>query len=175
MMAGPNVTPDDIDQGDPNAVELGVKFKADVDGAISGVRFYKATGNTGTHIGNLWTANGTLLARGTFSGETASGWQQLTFTTPVDITAGTTYVASYYAPRGHYSASSAYFFDPSPFGGNHARLARHCTRSARTTAAPTACTPTLGPRHSRRPPSTARTTPSTSCSRRSCRPAQWAT
>ena len=58
----------------------------------------------------------------------ASGWQQLTFTTPVDITAGTTYVASYYAPRGHYSASPGYFYWPSPIGGEHARqpaAARH--------------------------------------------------
>jgi N,N-dimethylformamidase beta subunit-like, C-terminal/Domain of unknown function (DUF4082)/Concanavalin A-like lectin/glucanases superfamily/Fibronectin type III domain/Viral BACON domain/Bacterial Ig domain len=118
MMAGPNVTPDIVDEQDASAVEVGVKFKADVDGSINGVRFYKSTLNTGTHIGNLWTASGTLLARGTFSGETATGWQQLTFTSPVDVTAGTTYVASYFAPRGHYSASSAYFYYPSPFGGN---------------------------------------------------------
>ena len=118
MMAGPNVTPLTIDQGDASAVEVGVRFKADLDGTITGVRFYKATGNTGTHIGNLWSSNGTLLARGTFSGETASGWQQVNFSTPVDVTAGTTYVASYYAPSGHYSASSAYFFMPSPVGGN---------------------------------------------------------
>ena len=51
----------------PSAVELGVEFKADLDGSITGVRFYKATANTGTHIGNLWTTTGTLLARGTFS------------------------------------------------------------------------------------------------------------
>ena len=62
-----------VDQQDPSAVEVGVKFKADLDGTITGVRFYKATANTGTHIGNLWTANGTLLARGTFSGETRLG------------------------------------------------------------------------------------------------------
>ena len=117
-MAGPNVTPSTVDQGDPTAVEVGVRFKADLDGSITGVRFYKATANTGTHIGNLWSASGTLLATGTFTGETASGWQQLTFSAPVDITAGTTYVASYYAPRGHYSASSAYFYVPSPVGGN---------------------------------------------------------
>jgi hypothetical protein len=117
-MAGPSVTPWTVDQQDGSPVEVGVKFKADLDGSITGVRFYKASANTGTHIGNLWTANGTLLASGTFSGETASGWQQLTFPTPVDITAGTTYVASYYAPRGHYSASSAYYFKPSPFGGS---------------------------------------------------------
>jgi hypothetical protein len=117
-MAGPNVTPWTIDQEDTGAVEVGVRFKADLDGQITGVRFYKASLNTGTHIGNLWTTNGTLLASGTFSGETATGWQQLTFSTPVDITAGTTYVASYYAPRGHYSTSSAYFYMPGPVGGN---------------------------------------------------------
>ena len=117
---GPNVTPSILDQQDPSSVELGVRFKADLDGAVTGVRFYKATANTGSHVGNLWSANGTLLASGTFSGESASGWQQLTFSTPVDITAGTTYVASYFAPRGHYSTSSAYFYMPSPTGGNTA-------------------------------------------------------
>ena len=37
--------------GDPDAVELGVKFRADTDGFVSGVRFYKGAGNTGTHVG----------------------------------------------------------------------------------------------------------------------------
>jgi N,N-dimethylformamidase beta subunit-like protein/uncharacterized protein DUF4082/concanavalin A-like lectin/glucanase superfamily protein/fibronectin type III domain protein/Big-like domain-containing protein/BACON domain-containing protein len=117
-MAGPSVTPWTVDETDTNSVEVGVKFKADLDGTITGVRFYKSSLNTGTHVGNLWTANGTLLATGTFSGETATGWQQLNFSTPVDIAAGTTYVASYFAPKGHYSASSAYFYMPSPVGGN---------------------------------------------------------
>ena len=43
---------------DPNAVEVGVKFRVDVDGFITGIRFYKGTGNTGTHIGSLWSAGG---------------------------------------------------------------------------------------------------------------------
>ena len=117
-MQGSNTTPWVLDQQDPSPVEVGVRFKADMDGQVTGVRFYKATANTGSHVGNLWTNGGTLLATGTFSGESASGWQQLNFTTPVDITAGTTYVASYYAPRGHYSVSSEYYFTPSPVGGN---------------------------------------------------------
>ena len=33
----------------------------------------------------------------------ASGWQQVNFSTPVTITANTTYIASYLAPKGHYS------------------------------------------------------------------------
>jgi hypothetical protein len=96
-------TPSTIDGGDGSGTEVGVKFKSDASGLVTGVRFYKATANTGTHVGSLWTAGGTLLARATFTGETASGWQSVAFATPVDITAGTTYVASYFAPNGHYS------------------------------------------------------------------------
>jgi hypothetical protein len=90
-------------------VELGVKFKSDVDGKITGIRFYKDATNTGTHIGSLWTASGTELASATFTNETASGWQQVTFATPVTITAGTVYVASYLAPAGHYAADGSFF------------------------------------------------------------------
>jgi hypothetical protein len=94
---------------DSGSVELGVKFTPDTSGWISGVRFYKGSGNTGTHTGSLWATNGTRLATGTFSGETASGWQTLTFAGPVQVTAGTTYVVSYHAPNGHYAADGAYF------------------------------------------------------------------
>ena len=48
--------------------------------------------------------SGQLLARATFTGETASGWQQVTFSSPVIVNPNTTYVASYFAPAGHYSA-----------------------------------------------------------------------
>ncbi len=95
---------------DTNAVSLGVKFQSDVSGFVTGIRFYKPSGDTGTHTGSLWNAAGTTrLATVTFSGETASGWQQANFTAPVAVTAGTTYVASYYAPNGHYAADPAAF------------------------------------------------------------------
>jgi hypothetical protein len=98
-----------VDGGQDSAVELGVKFRSDVAGYITGIRFYKASANTGTHVGNLWTSTGTLLATATFTGETASGWQQVTFATPVSITANTVYVASYHANNGHYSFNTNYF------------------------------------------------------------------
>ncbi len=101
--------PSTPDQLDPNSVEVGVKFKADLNGEIRSIRFYKSTANTGTHIGNLWTLTGTKLASVTFTNETATGWQQATFSSPVPITAGTVYVASYFAPKGHYAADSGYF------------------------------------------------------------------
>ena len=92
------------DRGADGAVELGVKFRADMNGTINGIRFYKSAANTGTHVGNLWTASGTRLASATFTAETASGWQQVTFSSPVPITANTIYVASYHTDVGHYAA-----------------------------------------------------------------------
>ena len=92
-----------------SAVELGVKFRSDEDGFITGLRFYKGAQNTGTHIGHLWDADGTMLAEATFTGESASGWQQVSFDSPVPITADTTYVASYHAPNGYYASTDGYF------------------------------------------------------------------
>ena len=42
-------------------------------GVVTGVRFYKGANNTGSHTGTLWTANGTLLASGTFTDESTVG------------------------------------------------------------------------------------------------------
>jgi Domain of unknown function (DUF4082)/Fibronectin type III domain len=115
---GANVTPTTADSGDASSIEVGVKFKSDVFGTVTGIRFYKATANTGTHIGNLWNSAGQLLATATFTGETASGWQQVTFSQPVPIFANTTYLASYFAPSGHYSNDNDYFYPPpQPAGG----------------------------------------------------------
>jgi Domain of unknown function (DUF4082) len=94
---------------DSNAVELGMKFRSDVSGYVSGVRFYKGINNTGTHVGNLWASDGTLLATATFADETASGWQEVSFATPVQINANTTYVVSYHTEVGHYAFDFGYF------------------------------------------------------------------
>ena len=99
-------TPGTVDSGDGSAVNLGMAFTTDTTGYITGARFYKAAANTGTHVGSLWSSTGTLLAQATFTNETASGWQQVSFSTPVAVTAGTTYVVSYYAPNGHYSVGA---------------------------------------------------------------------
>ena len=98
-----------VDAGDDSPVELGLKFRSDVDGFVTGVRFYKSAGNSGTHIGNLWSSTGTLLATATFTAESPSGWQEVLFNAPVAVTANTTYVVSYHTNVGHYSASGAYF------------------------------------------------------------------
>lgn len=97
--------PTTVEVADPNQVTLGVRFSADVDGTVTAVRFYKGAHNTGTHTGTLWTADGTKLAEGTFTGEPSSGWATLTFSQPVSITKNTTYVASYRTDVGEYSVT----------------------------------------------------------------------
>jgi hypothetical protein len=104
-----SVIPSAPSHADAHALELGVKFYADVSGSITGIRFYKGAGNTGTHIGHLWSNTGALLAQATFTSESASGWQQVLFATPVSVTANTIYVASYYAPAGNPAVDRPFF------------------------------------------------------------------
>jgi methionine-rich copper-binding protein CopC len=102
-------TPGTAADPDNVGIEVGVKFRASQSGKVTGIRFYKGATNTGTHTGSLWSRTGTRLGTVTFSGESASGWQQATFVTAIDVTAGTTYVASYFAPAGHYAVDESYF------------------------------------------------------------------
>jgi uncharacterized protein DUF4082 len=104
----PSDTPANAIFDDPMPVELGVRFQSAVAGFVTGVRFYKGLQNTGPHVGNLWTSEGTLLASATFTGETASGWQTAAFTNPVPIAPDTIYIVSYHS-NGFYSADPDYF------------------------------------------------------------------
>ena len=106
---GANYTPYIASDTDSGSYELGMKFQSSVTGWVAGVRFYKGTGNGGTHTGSLWTSSGTLLATGQFYSETASGWQTMLFASPVQISANTTYLVSYYDPQGHYSVDEELF------------------------------------------------------------------
>ena len=139
------------------ALEVGVRFEADVDGWIEGLRFYKGPGNTGTHVGSLWDGSGNLLARATFADETATGWQQVSFGTPVPITAGTAYVASYHAPMAA--------IRPTTSGSPTAPPSAHPYGRCKTpTTSRTACTSSAAFPGSRPTPMTPQTTGSTLCS-----------
>jgi hypothetical protein len=98
-----------FDNGGP--IELGLKFRTEVAGLATGVRFYKFAADTGPHTGSLWTADGTLLAATAFAGETAEGWQEALFATPVPLTEYTTYVVSRFSPTGVFAYANAYFND----------------------------------------------------------------
>jgi len=98
-----------VDAGAFSPLELGVQFKSDSNGYITGIRFYKSDANTGTHVAHLWSSSGALLASATFANETPSGWQQANFPAPVPITANTVYVGSYQTSVGHLSMDQGYF------------------------------------------------------------------
>ncbi|MBX5156363.1 DUF4082 domain-containing protein [Rhizobium sp. NZLR8] len=102
-------TPAVVNTDDTSAVELGVKFQTSVAGTVTGIRFYKGSLDTGTHTGSLWSSTGTRVATLTFTNETASGWQTAYFTSPVSLTPGQTYTASYHTNTGNYSTTTDYF------------------------------------------------------------------
>ena len=85
-----------------------MNFTSSVAGKIVGIKFWKGSQNTGTHTGSIWTTAGARLVTATFKNETASGWQEILFTNPIEIKANTTYVVSYhttakyiaYTPQG---------------------------------------------------------------------------
>ena len=90
-------------------MELGMRWKSSINGFVTGVRFYKTSGNAGTHVGELYSNTGTRLASATFTGETATGWQTVTFSSPVAVTANTLYVVSYFSSLGNYVEDNFYF------------------------------------------------------------------
>lgn len=98
-------TPAVASWADPDAVQVGTRVRVGAAGAVHGIKYYKGSQNTGTHTGYLWSAGGQLLASGTFTGESSSGWQTLIFDQPVTVAAGTDLVVSYYAPAGHYAVT----------------------------------------------------------------------
>lgn len=94
---------------------LGTLFSADTDGYIYGIRWYfPGSLPNGSVIGLLYsfTSNtaGTELARVTING-TSSGWQEITFASPVAISANASYVAAvwtqdnYVGYAGEFAAS----------------------------------------------------------------------
>ncbi|MDJ0314513.1 DUF4082 domain-containing protein [Arthrobacter sp. H35-D1] len=107
-----SAVPSVLSIADGTPLSLGVKFSAASDGTVTGVKFYKGPGNTGTHTGYLYKADGSVLASAAFTGETTTGWQIATFSTPVAVTGGAEYTAAYSNPVGTYSAN------PGEYGGD---------------------------------------------------------
>jgi hypothetical protein len=100
------------DANDGVPIEVGVRIRPDADGVITRLRYYKGSGWTGSRVGHLWTNAGTLLGTATFTGESASGWQEAALTPPVSVSANTTYVASYFSSDGSYAEDVGFFTSP---------------------------------------------------------------
>ncbi len=90
--------------------DVGLKFTSSAGGTITGVRFYKQTWMGGvTHVGYLWSANGTLLAAAAFTNETSYGWEQVNFSNPVTISPNTVYIVSFSTGGGYFGVTTNYF------------------------------------------------------------------
>lgn len=107
-------TPTGVTDGaDPGAkVTVGTRFVPSAAGTITGLRFYKYAGNTGAHIGNIWSSSGVKLVTANYTAELASGWQEVLLATPLNVVAGTTYVVSYSTQSGHYAFTPNFFKTP---------------------------------------------------------------
>jgi hypothetical protein len=89
-------TPTTADANDGQGITLSTRLTSDVDGNVTGIRFYRAATAPTSAIGLLYSEAGAELARATF-GTLATGWNSVTFTTPVATTAGTYYRAAYWS------------------------------------------------------------------------------
>jgi hypothetical protein len=94
---------------DPAAIEVGMKFRTTAPADLLGIRFYRGLGNTGPHVGHLWSAAGVQLAEIAFAPGGPDGWQLAVLPTPIVLTPGETYVVSYFTPTGNYSVSPTAF------------------------------------------------------------------
>jgi len=94
---------------DSHSVELGVRFQSTVAGTVNAIRYYEPANSPGATTGHLWTRRGQLLGSVTFTNQSGTGWQQANLSTPVSISANTTYVVSYYTPNGGYAFTYNYF------------------------------------------------------------------
>ena len=82
--------------GGVSPLELGVRVTTSEEGWIKRVYFYKYVEDTSPHSAQVWSANGTLLARQNFVDESASGWQSVILDNPVKVVAGQTFTVSIY-------------------------------------------------------------------------------
>jgi hypothetical protein len=100
-------------------IETGMQFISNQSGYVMGVRFYKTSENTGTHVGNLWDGKTRKnLASVVFVNETDSGWQTALFDTPILIESNKTYVVSYFSPEGNAAYQEGIFLDEGVVSGN---------------------------------------------------------
>jgi hypothetical protein len=108
-------TPSTTDFSDSAAYMMGIVFHVDANTFVTKSKFYKGTGNTGTHVGTLYrVSDAAVLGAVTFTGETSSGWQSATFASPIailayDTTSATEYMMVVSMPNGNYALNSGYF------------------------------------------------------------------
>jgi len=95
-----NLMPHVTSVSDSDPINVGVKFQVKGAPYVSGVKFYKGTGNTGTHVAHLYDVTAT------YTSETSSGWQTVDFSSEVQVRDDHNYIVWVSMPNGHYAADS---------------------------------------------------------------------
>ena len=112
MLFGPTDAPASTITNDPGDYELGVKFTANQNGEITALRYFRGaadSADTDVRTLHLWDDNGNLLGSVTITSNPGqSGWQSASLSTPIAITANTTYIASYETTQ-NYAFSPSFF------------------------------------------------------------------
>ncbi|MBL7739315.1 MAG: DUF4082 domain-containing protein [Chitinophagaceae bacterium] len=104
-----NPTPASPNSDDGQAIEVGIKFRSSQNGFIKGIRFYNGNTNTGTYTAKLWNYGTSTLIASAVVVPGLNGWSQVAFSSPVPVTANTTYIASYHSTSGKYANTDNYF------------------------------------------------------------------
>lgn len=108
-------TPATINTTDSTGYELGTHFKTTVAGSVTGLRYWKGTSGAETRTLNLWRWNGgesgTNLGSVSVSpGSGVTGWVTGMLASPVALTVGQFYTASFgKASAQSYAADQFYF------------------------------------------------------------------
>lgn len=98
-------------------VELGIRFTPEKSGTITALQYYQGKRAVGVKSATLWSADGTALAKANFPESRTQGWRTVTLSKPIAVTAGQTYVASYFAPKGGYPSISRDLKKPKTLNG----------------------------------------------------------
>jgi hypothetical protein len=98
-------TPDSVSSS-TKATEVGVEFKAQKAATVTGVSFFKAGKNNATTVAVWDPATNRRVATGVVKDTSATGWVDVQLSKPLTLTAGKTYVASYYTSKGNYSVEN---------------------------------------------------------------------
>ena len=72
----------------PFSYELGTKVTVDEPTELVALRYYRSAGETGAHVGRVWSASGQQLAQASFQNESASGWQRQALASAAHAPAG---------------------------------------------------------------------------------------
>ena len=107
-----NLTPAVLDVTSTESVNLGMRFKATIDGYITGIRFFAVLNDASLFKGSIWTNQGDLLGECILNFEDIdlnSNWQTIQFANPIHITANREYFVSYYSPSGRFAYTGSYF------------------------------------------------------------------